>query len=595
MTRTLIVAFISLTMGTGLGLTVAPATYTSSSLSFDPKNTSASAIPKPPADETPIYRSETLATQPLRSPSAEAAKSGFSLIKQTLIAVEKMSKGDLINYISGIRLVDVSPAWKNTLVNLHIERLLALDPELAIAAVRGNQFLANRWLPYFSRWASQNLAQAMAYYHSLSTHEDKQSTAHILLRLEGIEESEFLPALLAELGEDGHRSLLKAKLSRLPAEVAFEEALALIDSGHDDQSLIFEIVLRWSWEDFSATLAHLSALEEGAMRLRLLEQAIRNAPANHNEDLLEFITLHTEDKPQLMYAAIAKVASEDPIAALPMAEEIAKNSGSLDALQAVIGAWARRDMGAAFTYVEGLSSGQQKSLYGSLSHTFAKESPREAALWALTLGDELDWVSRNTLYSISSEQPKLLEDMLDSLPKPADQKKLRRAIWTSKGQTNPSKAVADYLADGSNTTSDEVFSSLLSYWHISNPVDAAEYISQAVLDNPEIKNGAGGIQFWYQADPEAATNWVDSLPSGSRPHRDGLYNLVSLLSENSPIEAAQYVVKMQAGKQRTSAANRVAHTWIKKDPETFDQMVGALHLSEKAVIHMRKHQNGELD
>jgi len=126
-------------------------------------------------------------------------------------------------------------------------------------------------------------------------------------------------------------------------------------------------------------------------------------------------------------------------------------------------------------------------------------------------------------------------------------------------------------------------------------VDAAEYISQVVIDNPEIRNGASGIQQWYRTDPEAATNWVDSLPSGSRPHRDGLNNLVRLINENSPIDAAQYVVKMPEGKQRTSAAHRVAHSWIKNDPETFDQMVGALHLSEKAVAHMRKHQSGELD
>jgi len=189
MTRTFVVAFISLAMGTGLGLSLTPATHTPSSASpsprFDPKGLNTSLISLPRDDKKPIHNSEALTIQSLKPQSAGIVKSGFSFIKQTLIAVEKMSKSELLTYISGIRLADVSPAWKNTLVKLHIERLLALDPELAIAAVRGNQFLANRWLSYFSSWASQNLAEAMTYYHSLSSYDDKQNAAHTLLRLEG--------------------------------------------------------------------------------------------------------------------------------------------------------------------------------------------------------------------------------------------------------------------------------------------------------------------------------------------------------------------------------------------------------------------------
>jgi len=522
-------------------------------------------------------------------------KSGFDHIKQTLNTAENMSKSELFGYISGLSQMDLSSVRKHSLANIYIERLLSLDSELALAAVRGNKVLAYNWLSYFSSWASQDLAGAMVYYHSLSAFDDKQNAAQILLRLEGIEESEYLPTLLAELGSKGQRGLLQARLSRLPAETAFEEALALIELGNGDRSLMLELVVRWSREDLPSVLARLSTLEESAMRDQLLEMALSNAPATNSVELLELVTRYAGDNSRVMNGVIAKIAKDDPMAALPLAEEIAKSSGNLDVLQGVLGAWAERDISAAFTYVEGLSSAQQNRLYHSLAYKFARESPRDAVLWALTLGDELDSVTSNTLSTISREQPKLLEDMLGTLSKPADQKKLRQAIWTSKGQRNPSKAVEDYLADGSNTTSDDIFSSLLSYWHHTNPVDAAEYISQAVLENPEIRNGASGIRQWYRVDPEAATNWVDSLPSGSRPQRDGLNNLVRLINENSPSEAAQYVVKMPEGKQRTSAANRVAHTWIKKDPETFDQMVGALHLSEEAVVHMRKHQSGELD
>jgi len=595
MTRMLVVAFLSLATGIGLGLIAAPATDTPPLPSFNSASANASAISRSFDEEKQIHSNEALVNQPVKLQSAEVLSSGFYLIKQALNAAENMSNNELFSYISGLRQMDVSSVRKHSLASIYIERLVALDPELAIAAVRGNKILTFTWLSYFGSWANQNLSEAMTYYQSLSAFDDKQKAAQVLLGLEGIEESGYLPILLAELGSKGQRALLQAKLSRLPAEAAFEEALALIESGSGNRSLILELVLRWSSEDLPSALARLSTLEEGAMRDQLLEMAINNTAATNGEELLELVTRYASGNKRVMNRVIAKIAKEDPMAALPLAEEIAKNSGNLDVLRGVLGAWGERDIKAAFTYVEGLSTDQQKTLYHSLAYTYAKESPRDAALWALTLGEELDLVSSNTLSTISREQPKLLEDMLSTLSKPADQKKLREVIWTSKGQTNPSKAIEDYLADGNNTTSDDIFSSLMTYWYHDNPVDAAEYISLAVLENPEIKNGASGVRQWYRADPEAATNWVDSLPSGSRPQRDGLNNLVRLITEDSPSEAAQYVLKMPEGKQRTSAANRVAHTWLKKDPETFDQMVGALHLSEEAVAHMRKHQSGELD
>ncbi len=596
MTRTIVVlATFLIGVGIGIGVGAIIPYFNIESL---PQSTSRQVSKAQSSDSNkPSTNLSALEKQPSSThliPPDEQINFGFEGIKRTISRVEAMTRDELIEAISGFGQKDISSGnfYKAT---IYIERLLSIDPELAMAVLRGHRLFSYSWSTYLLSWAQQDLPSAMNYYDKLDGTNERSEAARGLLKVKGIEESPYLTSLLDELGELGPGLLLQAKLTQLPSDVAFEQALAFLDTGNADQSMMFEVMTRWLEDDFSAMFERLSTMENSSLRQSLMSMAIGSAPSNQGVDLLDLVSRYSQGDSHLLAQAIQKVAEEDPLKALPMAEALAKKSGTMKALQGVVGQWAKEDMTAAIAYVDGLSLSQRRQLYSRLAYRFARESPSDAFHWALSMKNEFEATTDQILTSVYREHPGLVEELLISYPEHDVQAKLQKIIWTSKGQANPGQAVRDYLSDGNNSVSDKMFSTLLGYWQSREPVMAAEFVSQAVLENPEMKNAGRNLSNWYSADPEAVTAWVESLPFGSQPRTEGYLSLVNILSQDSPVRAAEYLSDIPEGKAKESAANKVAHSWFRKAPESFEQMVEALELSEKAAKHMRKHQTGELE
>ena len=573
-------------MGVGLAAFIAsPIGTRLPNASFDLQKTQQVSSPLEPKDGAHI------GAERASLPKVSKPESGFEQLRDTLASAEVMTRDELIAVLGRFRAGQMSQSDFYT-SHIYIERLLSIDAEFALTLVRKSDALSSNWMMYLSSWAEYDLGGAVSYIGLIANRRDRINASRILLSLEGIEDTQYASALLNEVGEEGQAILLKARLKHMPVELAFEEALAFLETGGKDSAILFGIVTRWRGSDLAGLFERFDTLENRALRRRLMRMVVGMVPTVQEEAMLALVMRYAPNDVDLLSQAIANTAEKNPLSALSMAEELAKKSGNIRALQGVLGQWVVHDVDAALSYVAELPMVQKKELSIALGVQFAQHSPEEAVYWALSLEGGLENVTATTLSVVNQYQPKLLEELLDTLSDPASLKKIRKVVWVGRAQTNPAQAVEDYLSDADNSVSDELFSRLLGAWQFKEPAAAAQFVSLVVHENPDIKNGGANLYRWYQADPEAVNAWIDSLPSESRPLFDGVMSLVNNLRGQSPRLAAEYLVKIPESSARASAARRVAHAWFEQEPESFDQMVEALELSEAARSHMRQHQTG---
>lgn len=71
-------------------------------------------------------------------------------------------------------------------INIYIERLLSLDPNRALSAVRATHQMKGYWFQYFHSWGMQDPGGAIDYFHSIQDLKSKNRVGQVLLTLEGI-------------------------------------------------------------------------------------------------------------------------------------------------------------------------------------------------------------------------------------------------------------------------------------------------------------------------------------------------------------------------------------------------------------------------
>jgi hypothetical protein len=93
-----------------------------------------------------------------------------------------------------------------------------------------------------------------------------------------------------------------------------------------------------------------------------------------------------------------------------------------------------------------------------------------------------------------------------------------------------------------------------------------------LTDNPEAKNGwmghfyAGTVATeWVRQDPEAALAWANSLPESQR--RGALGGALETIAATNPVQAAEFAMDLDPGKERSEVIGKIAESWAESAPK----------------------------
>ena len=104
-----------------------------------------------------------------------------------------------------------------------------------------------------------------------------------------------------------------------------------------------------------------------------------------------------------------------------------------------------------------------------------------------------------------------------------------------------------------------------------DPEKAKEWLT-TLTDNPEAKNGwmghfyAGTVATeWVRQDPEAALAWARGLPDSQR--RGALGGALETIAASNPVQAAEFAMDLDPGKERSEVMGKIAESWAESAPK----------------------------
>ena len=272
--------------------------------------------------------------------------------------------------------------------------------------------------------------------------------------------------------------------------------------------------------------------------------------------------------------AIEAVASswvaESPEAAIAWARSLASEdeSDSRAALSSVVKSLVIDDPERGLALIEEMgASNSRDQLMGEFARSWFGADPEQARAWYSTLDDQKKkQVLSGAAYEISSQDPKLVLDLVKSLPGHfQDSYIVSRAINNMKqADLADARQWVESMPEGEGRR--RGLQAVLARWATFKPDEAASYAAD-LPDGNENKNIIGSVaSMWAQSDGQAAVEWASKLPLEDRKNL-ALSNALGSWAQSSPREAAEFLGKMPAGSVTNELVTSVSRRWASSDPD----------------------------
>jgi len=210
--------------------------------------------------------------------------------------------------------------------------------------------------------------------------------------------------------------------------------------------------------------------------------------------------------------------------------------------------WADKNLEAALDYWKNDMGLSHKRDAHSLMYTFARKQPESAILWA-TENDMPAHIIQSMVSSITSENPKLAEQLLASIEHTQIQSNLIESIALNKANGNIQNA-RNWLAQYANHKNHQkIESKLFQQWiHIAPEEAANEVLSLTNNTNNYIDSL---VSSWQRNDKAAAKQWVLALNRGLERDKAlvSFANNIFRRSVDEAIEMAQHIENEQLREQ----------------------------------------------
>jgi hypothetical protein len=269
--------------------------------------------------------------------------------------------------------------------------------------------------------------------------------------------------------------------------------------------------------DLDAVLGRLLALD-GRQRTYLAEDVIRRAADRAPERTLQWLEHNVTDpglREQLLTAAYAGLVRHDPSFAMNLAETLTHPLSRRVARHQVLEAWAAEDAVAAYEWARGRQGEGADELRVMVMLTYIEQAPRQAGdlIAALPAGVVRDRLIDHYAYTLAESDVAAARDWVAQFPAGVASQNAMSSIFGQWAEQDP-WAAFDYAAQNvDGELGFELIGTVAAKVGASRP----EALSTQLHRLPEAYRPLVAQRLadaWSTARPDAARQWVDSLPAG---------------------------------------------------------------------------------
>jgi hypothetical protein len=601
---------LALVVGIGIGLFITkankPANADAESKPAD-DGTSVNLRSRPPSRAPSVGKSTTGRT-------ASSTRSLAALMKLTsnnwnapesiafLKAVEELGAEEIAAMMIDVEKLDPSDTRRHRLCNALINRWAAIDPDGAWnAALQFNDknLKAQMISSVIGTISRTDLGKARQLLSEIKDPQIKQVAIYAYINQASSDDPEeafrLLAAEASKLRDYGFYQSLFLKWAKDDPEAAIAK-LDLIKESSNRQQALQGIVMALVTSDPHRVLDLLAKMPPGQSRSSMLVSISSSWMAHDSDAAIAWInSLPAADKSKALQNGCWQLVQSDPAKAAQLLSSLPPSNMTRQQFSNLASQWAQQDLEAARNWVESLPPGQaREQAMSGIIGTLARTDPAKAASifgsavvsnqnsyqvgsivgeWiksdqtaALAWLDSLDlrgdalqnvhsqflsnWVNEDApaagRYALAIQDDKARQQAIDSLI----------GAW---GNNDPTAARDWIMSSLDGDSENRSLNSLIQRMSYQDTATALQYYQEATANlAPEViektfGNSASQIaRHWVQNDPEAAGQWVMSLPEGET-RSTSIRSMVDSLGDYDIKGAAGLINTLAAGKERDQA------------------------------------------
>jgi hypothetical protein len=389
---------------------------------------------------------------------------------------------------------------------------------------------------------------------------------------------------------------LRSELLRRAVDVLrpeqVQDGLALADRipvGLDRNRFIRELFARLAEQDPEAAITQAQQLAPGRNRRDALGQVVRMWREHDPDAAMRWVLDQPNSalRTQVLRDVFYDLSAEDPQRALRLAEQ-AGPLASIQGTEIIFEHWAATDPGAAAARAEELPPGAMRlDAIDSIARSWAERDPESAIAWARSL-------------STPEEVRRALSGAMMTHSYQHPEAAFRTAIGVEEIESYAIDSLAGSWArtDARGALSfietlppsrrrDVALRSVALELSFEEPMEALR-VASLLPDGHDRAGIIEGVAMELASvDPRSAATWAAGL-SEERDRGRAISRVVESWAENDPTAAADFVAHLPEGDEREAAQADLATQWARRDPMAASRWVVAHGAAPDAVIEVAR-------
>jgi len=422
-------------------------------------------------------------------------------------------------------------------------RYAELDSQSAVNFLLDNESIfSDLWLGViFTAWSRINLDEAVSGAAQLNLVSREKAGVALLTAHETLSHDERL-SIIKILGIESVLPQLEMlnymSMAKSDPQSAWLSAVTSENSQFRTQRL-FAVVRVWASSDPQAALAAVATIDP-RIRSSLQSQILAQWGKRYPHDAVSWALAQESsvERPKMLTHAFQNLSRSDPQGAMSLAMNL-----SGDELNVVVGGivkiWINTDFESAMAWYEGEARNFGNSLVSNISLGYAKQNPREAFDWALSLpADESFIASRNIIAMTSLSAPDLAAEMSMRIVDRTNRMSSAKGTVDSWARSNP-VAAGDWIGSiGSIEERTPLYQSLFRRWLRSDGEVAVNYLSQ-LPNGVERDKIVEKVIMRLNSNPELAERLYGHIETANYRERAAMH-MYRILRDKNPIQAEKY-------------------------------------------------------
>ncbi|MGA2051720.1 MAG: hypothetical protein ABSH19_00270, partial [Opitutales bacterium] len=235
--------------------------------------------------------------------------------------------------------------------------------------------------------------------------------------------------------------------------------------------------------------------------------------------------------------------------------------------------WAEQDVQGALAWAQALPADNatvRNTALSSILNVWTLNDPVSAAAYIQTLTTDPSFsnLADEVLNSWGRSDPQAALTWVESLPPGPAQNQAMETALAQLANVNPQGAL-DAAGQLTGDAKDRVQANIFGTWSTEQPAEAAAALmnTNGTLFSGTTLNSvtATVAQNWLNQDPQAATQWINTLPPGA-PRDNAVEQIISTVGQSDPASVYNWALSIGDPSTRNAQVVKLAAKWSSQNP-----------------------------